>query len=281
MKIQAGKLVVKDGMAACECCGGDPDWLDNLDPPFPVPDGPGSGPQPGPDIVCCNCDPESNLTRCTNCWNFVTDVVFDGGSFNLVVDRRVRVALRFVASLRLFAEAFNSSGVLLDTYDVVLPINIILDSYPGDGDEYCGAEVEEVVEGDGIINIGGREFAYLYTINLNYNTQLGFVLSGEFQIGLTTGGSNFYTPGPSHSLSVLGISGTTITNGIRIQAGQTEATKEYTIPMGTCETRNAQDLGGLYVESVQQESGLGFQRTITDLTNLSIDMVVGNVFPCS
>jgi hypothetical protein len=287
MKIQDGKLVVKDGKAACECCGGDDDWLDELDPTFPGPNGSGSGPDPE-DPVCCDCDPEVNLTRCTNCWDDETDVVFDGNGFVLSVERRVRVALRFVASLRLFAEKVNGSGVVTDTYDVDFPINIILDSEPPnvgvDPDGFCGAQAVETVEGDGIVSIGGRDFVNLYTISLVWNTEIGFFLEGTFVIGPTdpafTGG---FAVG--HEFSVTGVSGATVTDGIIItNTSSTEneqVTGSYTIPMGTCQTRNTQEFGGLSAESRSPPTGQPFVRSITELTNLSIDMVVGNVFPCS
>jgi len=287
MKIQDGKLVVKDGKAACECCGGDDDWLDELDPTFPGPNGSGSGPDPE-DPVCCDCDPEVNLTRCTNCWDDETDVVFDGNGFVLSVERRVRVALRFVASLRLFAEKVNGSGVVTDTYDVDFPIEIILDSEPPnvgvDPDGFCGAQAVETVEGDGIVNIGGVDFIFLYTINLNWSVDNGFVVEGVFSIG-TTDPAFTGSFGTEHRLEVFGVSGTTVTDGILLRnlrgAESEDDARNYTIPMGTCQTRNTQEFGGLSAESRSPPTGQPFVRSITELTNLSIDMVVGNVFPCS
>jgi hypothetical protein len=57
MKIQAGKLVVNEGKAACECCGGDPDELPPWvpDPDDPIWGGGPSGPVPpsGGSPRCC------------------------------------------------------------------------------------------------------------------------------------------------------------------------------------------------------------------------------------
>jgi hypothetical protein len=78
MKIQDGKLVVKDGKAACECCGGSPDelppWLseDDVELIDPIIGGPGGTPS------CCPND--------TGCTTFSTLL---GGP--KTVDARVRV----------------------------------------------------------------------------------------------------------------------------------------------------------------------------------------------
>jgi hypothetical protein len=282
MKIQDGKLVVKDGKAACECCegGGDDDWVDEIEPGFPGPNGPGPGPDPD-DPDCCDCDPEVNPTGCTNCWDDTTDVALEGGGSVLVVERRVRVALRVLGSLRLFAERVDGSGTVTDTYDVSFPIEIIIDSYPGEGDEYCAADVEET---DSLtVTAGSEDFLFDYTITLDWDTNYGFIVQGVFNIvpdnAAFTGGNAVY-----HFLSVTGSSGTTVTNGVIItntSGLENESDEEaYTIEMGTCRTRDTQSFSGLSSESRSPLTGEPFVRSITELTSLSVDMVVGNVFPC-
>lgn len=277
-----GSVVYTDDPAKCVCCGAEPkdDWLDDVDPDFPGPNGPGPGPDPD-DPDCCTCDPATNLTRCRNCWDQSTDV--DAISGELDIDKRVRVAGRVLATVRLFAERTNASGAVIATYDETFPIEVIIDSYPGSGGGFCSAQVDET--DSTTITIGGNDFFYDYTIDFAWGTSDGFTVDGRFDMAIDD--SDFVGgTAVTHSIEITGQSGFTTIDGVLSRAtigfptGTPVATEDYTITMGTCKTRDTQSFGGIVADARSPATGHPALRAITEIQSLEIDVVVGNVIPC-
>lgn len=278
-----GDVVFTGDAATCECCESGPpvdDWIDDRDPVFPGPGGGGPGPDPT-DPDCCSCG-FTNETGCRNCWDDATDV----SSGVLAVAKRVRVAARIIGSLRVYAERTDPPNV--DSYDETIPFELIVDSYPGLGGEFCDANGFDLATTT--VTAGGRDFDVAVDLDVSFDTDTGFAVTANININpafspFTGGGS------VNHRFSVLATSGETETNGweaavsgnlftgFPAPAGSVDAAP-LTLPIGGCRSRHIRNAPALaaywrapVVGTLEAEGG-------TDVVSGNIDMVVGNVIPC-
>lgn len=281
--VQNGKILTVDGALKCGCCGqGEDDWVDDLDPSFPGGGGGGDGGPDPNDPDCCGCDNPPNLTGCTNCWDASTDV--DPITSLLDVSKRVRVAARINGSMRVKAVRTDSSGAVIAEYEENYPFDYIIDSYPGDGDEFCGADAFDSDTINGEV-VGTETFGGIWAMSVSFSTDNGFDLSFSLEIGNDgspwSGGARV-----THALDIVAQSGSTITDGVEVTAQTTSGQATDSNPMtvsltGICNSREQQAFSGLLANRRDPSSGNPAIEVETELTNLSVDMVAGNVFSCS
>lgn len=264
------------------CCGpGEDDWIDDQGPDFPGPNGPGPGPNPS-DPDCCGCADPPNQTGCNNCWDADDDVDLLSGE--LAVERRVRVAARIQATVRLYAKRTDSGGATVAEYDETYTIDYIGDSYPGDGDEYCAADFSEsdLITAEAV---GSEEFSGLWNHELTWSTDNGF---SSYGFSLEIGNDDAAWSGgfaATHRIDVAAASGSTISDGVMARAqtasGTNDATDAVTIALdGTCASREQQSFSSINASRRDPASGHPSIEVKTEIQSLSFDLVVGNVFAC-
>jgi hypothetical protein len=275
-----GDIVYTDDPSACRCCESGPgpdDWIDERDPVFPGPNGPGPGPNPDDDN-CCGCDPATNLTGCKNCWSDDDDNL---GS--LAVERRVRVAARFIGGVRCYAR--RTDAPFADFYDEVIPFDLIVDAYPGEPGDFCQSQAFDV-EFD-TVTVNGKDFDIAVSVEVFFNTDTGFQTTASIEVSPSfspfTGGGSV-----THNLNLSAQSGATISDGWEAIVSSALFPSDsdslpFTLPIGGCRSRHIRTMPDVraYGRLPVNPSDPLLAEGSTEPVGVVIDMVVGNVTDCA